>query len=352
MEDSGSTRACSAELDLEAGSYSILVKITAYRVDDFATAEELIRKYRKSRRQKLLQVGANYDATHSKGRLRELEIANVERARGRAKEKSRMEMMREREARRKERMLDKLKNKRIKEEEKRKRAEVRKAKRAARREKSGIDVIVDINMIDPGDEAAITVSQVPRAREQRLAEAERQPVDNVTDAPAEAGIKPVDPEENKQPTPAPAETLTPVADTCIPSSTSEPIKTPNASSSDPDAPRPEPEVAAGETTDTAAPSQASPPKKDTMIVEASGDMNARSHNISGADAKTGDGQAEDSAPTFDASNKPTAHEAGDAIQEVPIPPTVSLPQIPPTEPSTTAKTATSTKTKTQTAPPQ
>jgi len=38
MEDKGSTRACSAELDLEAVSYSIFVKITAYRVDNFATA--------------------------------------------------------------------------------------------------------------------------------------------------------------------------------------------------------------------------------------------------------------------------------------------------------------------------
>jgi len=38
MEDTGSTRACSAELDPEAVSYSILVKITAYRVDNFATA--------------------------------------------------------------------------------------------------------------------------------------------------------------------------------------------------------------------------------------------------------------------------------------------------------------------------
>jgi len=74
----------------------------------------------------------------------------VEHARGRAKEKSRMEMVREREARRKERMLDKLKNKRIKEEEeKRKRAEARKAKRAARREKSKNDVIVGINMTAP-----------------------------------------------------------------------------------------------------------------------------------------------------------------------------------------------------------
>ncbi|KAK3078319.1 hypothetical protein LTS18_007808, partial [Coniosporium uncinatum] len=159
MEDTGSTRACSAELDPEAVSYSILVKITAYRVDNFATARvqlfpsvQLLLLLSDAYGERLEvpardEVQRSWFARHIEGIG---EIANVEHARGRAKEKSRMEMVREREARRKERMLDKLKNKRIKEEEeKRKRAEARKAKRAARREKSKNDVIVGINMTAP-----------------------------------------------------------------------------------------------------------------------------------------------------------------------------------------------------------
>jgi len=262
-------------LDLEAGSYSILVKITAQRIDDFATEDELIRTYRKTRREKLLQVGANNDATHSKGRLRELEVANVERARAKAKQKSRAEMVRAREAQRKDRMLDKL---RIKEEEKRKRAEARKAKRAARPEKTEKNVVSNSTMTSPGEEGWSEVHQAPR--EQTVTGNDRLPATSVYSAPtadlndasAETGTKSTSSGEKKQGSPTPPETSTPAVDTSITSSLSELIKTPSASSSDPDAPRPHPSGALLET--TAGSSQASPPEADTKIVEVKDDTNA------------------------------------------------------------------------------
>lgn len=70
------TRSVSAEIeDLEPGTYSVLVKVTATRTST-PTAEEMIFKSAIDRKEKLLHVGRRFDYAQTKGNLRGLEDAN------------------------------------------------------------------------------------------------------------------------------------------------------------------------------------------------------------------------------------------------------------------------------------
>ncbi|KAK4191545.1 putative calpain-1 catalytic subunit [Podospora australis] len=60
------TRSCNTELDLEAGEYTVLVKIDADRDQATLPAEEVLRLNAKHRREKLLRIGLAYDLAHSK----------------------------------------------------------------------------------------------------------------------------------------------------------------------------------------------------------------------------------------------------------------------------------------------
>lgn len=107
------TRSVSAELDLDAGTYSILVKVTPYRHATAITREELIKLRCVRRKEKLLSIGRSFDLAHSKGRLRDKEAANrrqavyEERMRNEAKQKLQRKskrLERERARKRKERI--------------------------------------------------------------------------------------------------------------------------------------------------------------------------------------------------------------------------------------------------------
>ncbi|KAK1971428.1 calpain family cysteine protease [Colletotrichum sublineola] len=63
------TRSVNVELDLEAGSYEVLVKLDAVRNDQVIPIEHVIRKYAKGRREKLIRIGLAYDLAHSKGKI-------------------------------------------------------------------------------------------------------------------------------------------------------------------------------------------------------------------------------------------------------------------------------------------
>jgi hypothetical protein len=137
MESAGSSRSCSAELELDSGTYTILVKITATRYASDKTAEEVIKQYRESRREKLVAVGKSFDAVHSKGKLREMEEndAKLERLEEKAEDKE--EKILVREQRRKERQRERARRLRREAEAKRKKEEKQKAaneKRKAERE--------------------------------------------------------------------------------------------------------------------------------------------------------------------------------------------------------------------------
>ncbi|KAF1989635.1 cysteine proteinase, partial [Aulographum hederae CBS 113979] len=130
--DSGSSRSCNAELDLEEGKYTILVKLEASRSDSSLTAEEVILRYRQDRREKLMLVGKSYDSSHSKGRLRQLEKSNVERQKDESKSKSKFVAVKGRETKRAERQKERLRRKRIADEKKRKVAEKKKLRQLER----------------------------------------------------------------------------------------------------------------------------------------------------------------------------------------------------------------------------
>ncbi|KAG7109137.1 Calpain-8 like protein [Verticillium longisporum] len=60
-------RSVNVELDLEAGNYEVHVRVEATRNDDLLPTHQVIRKYAKSRRDKLMHTGLAYDIAHGKG---------------------------------------------------------------------------------------------------------------------------------------------------------------------------------------------------------------------------------------------------------------------------------------------
>ncbi|OHW99422.1 calpain family cysteine protease [Colletotrichum incanum] len=64
-------RSVNVELDLEAGSYEVLVKLDAVRNDQVLPIEQVIRNNAKGRREKLIRIGLAYDLAHSKGKIAE-----------------------------------------------------------------------------------------------------------------------------------------------------------------------------------------------------------------------------------------------------------------------------------------
>ncbi|GAB7347639.1 hypothetical protein MBLNU459_g4508t1 [Dothideomycetes sp. NU459] len=76
MHDSGSdntcTRSVSADLELEAGTYRVLVKVTPQRLSWRNGCGNVVSTYQ-HRQEKLLQVGHKFDLAHSRGKRREME---------------------------------------------------------------------------------------------------------------------------------------------------------------------------------------------------------------------------------------------------------------------------------------
>ena len=65
--------------DLEAGTYSVLMKISARRWSAKPTVEEVVRANCRNRPDKLIQVGLSYDLAHAKGQFKETEAEKKER---------------------------------------------------------------------------------------------------------------------------------------------------------------------------------------------------------------------------------------------------------------------------------
>ena len=66
-------RSVSTDLELDPGTYSLLMRITARRYQDDDTPEDIIRDNVKLRQNKLIQTGLAYDLAHAKGEIRETE---------------------------------------------------------------------------------------------------------------------------------------------------------------------------------------------------------------------------------------------------------------------------------------
>ena len=59
-------RSCNVELDLEPGTYTVLIKVDADRFENDKSPEHVIRETFKTKRNKLLQIGLAYDLAHAK----------------------------------------------------------------------------------------------------------------------------------------------------------------------------------------------------------------------------------------------------------------------------------------------
>ncbi len=72
-------RSVNVDLELEAGAYLVLMKITAKRWIESPTVEEVIRDNCRQKQDKLIQIGLAYDLAHAKGHIRESEAEKKER---------------------------------------------------------------------------------------------------------------------------------------------------------------------------------------------------------------------------------------------------------------------------------
>ena len=109
-------RSVSTELELEAGNYTVLLKIKATRIPENPRPDEVIRATCNKRREKLLSIGLSYDLAHAKGQFREQEKDALAREKEQRIEHKKAEMKRSHERRKM----------------RRKRAELRDQKKAAK----------------------------------------------------------------------------------------------------------------------------------------------------------------------------------------------------------------------------
>lgn len=67
------SRSVSTDLELEPGTYSVLMKITAKKWPTDPTPKQIIKQTCKDRPEKLTQIGLAYDLAHAKGQIKETE---------------------------------------------------------------------------------------------------------------------------------------------------------------------------------------------------------------------------------------------------------------------------------------
>lgn len=105
-------RSVSTELDLKAGDYTVLLKITAVRDPNARTTEEVIRDTCNSRRAKLLATGLSYDLAHAKGQFKESESEKAAREKKEERAERKEQAKKRHETFRKIRQKEKLRRKR------------------------------------------------------------------------------------------------------------------------------------------------------------------------------------------------------------------------------------------------
>lgn len=111
-------RSVSTDLELDPGTYSVLMRINARRCQDVDTVEDVIRKNVKLRQSKLVQIGLAYDLAHAKGEIRENEAEKQERQERELKKKA-AEKKKQYATKREDKLKDWQRGKREKAREKR-----------------------------------------------------------------------------------------------------------------------------------------------------------------------------------------------------------------------------------------
>lgn len=115
-------RSVTTELALEAGQYSVMIKITASRDKSRPTPEEIVKKTCQTRPDKLMAVGLSYDLAHAKGRLKESELERKERLRSERRDKRKMKAKKAFEAKKVLEKKEKLRRLRLEAKEKAKKS--------------------------------------------------------------------------------------------------------------------------------------------------------------------------------------------------------------------------------------
>lgn len=92
-------RSVSTDLELDAGTYSVLMKITAKRYSWKSTTEQVIQESCKDRQDKLIQIGLAYDLAHAKGQIKETEVEKQARTEKEEKKKAAEKQKRRKEFR-------------------------------------------------------------------------------------------------------------------------------------------------------------------------------------------------------------------------------------------------------------
>ena len=83
-------RSATTELELEAGEYLVMVKITAWRDKSRTAVEEIVKKTCETRPEKLMAVGLSYDLAHAKGHLKDSEMERESRLQKERRDKRRL----------------------------------------------------------------------------------------------------------------------------------------------------------------------------------------------------------------------------------------------------------------------
>lgn len=92
-------RSVSVDLDLEPGTYSVLMKITAKRFSYRNSPEQVVRDTCRDRQEKLIQIGLAYDLAHAKGQIKETDAEKKDREEREAKKKAKSHQKRREELR-------------------------------------------------------------------------------------------------------------------------------------------------------------------------------------------------------------------------------------------------------------
>ncbi|KAI0402212.1 hypothetical protein F4802DRAFT_608850 [Xylaria palmicola] len=185
-------RSVNVELELEAGEYTVLMKVNATRDLDILPIEEVIRKYARDRRDKLVAVGM-YDLAHSKGKIIETEEEKQGKkaAEKRKKDKEKAELKKQiMQARRDRHHLDVKAYNKHKEKKEKAKAKQR-AKREAKAAKEAVANDAAAEDTAPKDIAAEDSATKDTAAEEATVKEETEEVP----APPE---KPSDPNDEKQ----------------------------------------------------------------------------------------------------------------------------------------------------------
>jgi hypothetical protein len=157
-------RSVSTELDLDAGVYWVLLKITAKRYPESPTVEEVIAKTCQVRREKLLSVGLSYDMAHAKGDFGRLYDEKTKREKQMRRDRRKVMAKKMYEARSKEHKKRKLRQ--MKQNKKKQEKDMRHmaAETASRLE--SFELQQDSNGVDDinGRSHSIAPSQPPRRR--------------------------------------------------------------------------------------------------------------------------------------------------------------------------------------------